>query len=110
MRSTYRLRFLSLISSVIMFCLLSSAQAEMRSGEQLYEAACKICHQAGVAGAPKKGDEEWVLRVTNKGMDTLVNSVENGLNSMPAGGGCNDCAREEIINAIQYMLPQNMPM
>lgn len=103
-------RFLSCLSAVVCLGAFTTAQAEVRSGKQVYEAACKICHHNGLAGAPLKGDQEWILRVTNKGMDTLVNSVEKGLNAMPAGGGCGDCSREEIINAIQFMLPQNMPM
>lgn len=105
-----KVHFLGCLGACVLMGAFSSAQAQVRSGEQVYEAACKICHHNGIAGAPIKGDQQWILRVTNKGMDTLVNSVENGLNAMPAGGGCNDCSREEIINAIQFMLPQNMPM
>lgn len=108
MRLTVRL--LSCVSAFLCLGAFSTVQAEARSGEQVYEAACKICHQNGLAGAPLKGDQEWILRVTNQGMDTLVTSVQKGLNAMPPGGGCSDCSREEIINAIQFMLPQNMPM
>lgn len=100
--------FLSTI--VLFFGLNSLTLAEARSGQAVYDLACKVCHQHGIAGAPAKGDQQWLLRVDNKGMAALVNSVEKGLNAMPAGGGCSDCSREEIIKAIQYMLPKNMPM
>ena len=36
--------------------------------------------------------------------ETLVNSVWNGMNGMPAKGLCIDCTKEEIEIAVQYML------
>jgi cytochrome c5 len=34
----------------------ASAPAVLRTGEQVYQAACTACHAAGAAGAPKTGD------------------------------------------------------
>ena len=42
-----------------------------RSGEDVYNGACMACHSAGIAGAPKVGDQlAWTDRIA-KGMDVL---------------------------------------
>ena len=70
--------------------------------EKLSTAAA--CHDAGVAGAPMTGNKsQWKSRQA-KGYETLVNSVWNGMNGMPAKGLCIDCTKEEIEIAVQYML------
>src|SRR5438067_8112372 len=41
------------------------------TGEQVYQTVCKNCHEAGVAGAPKFGDNgAWAPRL-KQGADTL---------------------------------------
>jgi len=35
---------------------LREATRELRTGQQVYQAACMACHAAGVVGAPKFGD------------------------------------------------------
>ncbi len=68
-----------------------------------YKASCAVCHDAGVAGAPKTGDAAaWAPRM-EKGMDALVASVNNGLNAMPPKGMCFDCTDEEYKALINYM-------
>ena len=68
-----------------------------------YNKSCAVCHAAGVAGAPKTGNEEaWAPRM-EKGMDALVASVKNGLNAMPPKGMCFDCSDEEYAELINYM-------
>ena len=52
---------------------------------------------------PKKGDKAaWEPRLA-KGMDTLVQSVTNGLNAMPPKGLCMDCSAEDYKAVIQWM-------
>jgi cytochrome c5 len=68
-----------------------------------YQQSCSICHSVGAAGAPKTGSaEEWAPRL-EKGMDTLVASVTNGLNAMPPKGMCNDCSADDYKAMIEYM-------
>jgi cytochrome c5 len=38
-----------------------------------------------------------------KGMDALVQSVENGLNAMPPKGMCFDCSSEDYQALIEFM-------
>ena len=68
-----------------------------------YDKSCKVCHASGAAGAPKTGDAAaWEPRMS-KGMDVLVQSVNNGLNAMPPKGMCFDCSDDEYKALIEYM-------
>ncbi len=79
-----------------------------RSGEQVYNTSCMVCHAAGIAGAPKLGDAaEWAPRI-GKGMDTLMQSAINGTpKGMPPRGTCANCSDEELQNAVTYMVEQS---
>jgi cytochrome c5 len=73
-----------------------------RSGEELYNAVCKACHEAGVANAPKVGDKAaWAPRIA-LGLDGLVKSAVAGKNAMPPKGG-SDATPEELARAIAFM-------
>ena len=64
---------------------------------------CAGCHIAGVAGAPKIGDEEaWGARAET-GLDALTQTVISGKGAMPARGG-SQLTDEEIALAIQYLM------
>jgi cytochrome c5 len=74
-----------------------------RSGEQVVRAQCSKCHQTGVGGAPKIGDQAaWVPRLKH-GIDPLVRSAINGHGGMPPRGGLASLTDREIRNAIVYM-------
>jgi cytochrome c5 len=78
-----------------------AAQAEPNM--EKYNKSCVVCHDQGVAGAPKTGDAAaWAPRM-EKGMDALMASVKNGLNAMPPMGMCFDCSDEEYMELITYM-------
>jgi cytochrome c5 len=81
--------------------LAGAAQAQPPM--EKYNKSCVVCHDQGVAGAPKTGDAEaWAPRL-EKGMDTLMASVKNGLNAMPPMGMCMDCTDEDYMALIEYM-------
>lgn len=64
-----------------------SAIAVADPGESLYNTVCQACHAAGIAGAPKTGDQTvWGARL-ELGNDVLYQSVIKGKNLMPARGG-----------------------
>jgi cytochrome c5 len=80
--------------------------AAAADGEGIYNKACKVCHAAGVAGAPKLGDSEaWAPRVA-KGEEALFGSIKKGLNAMPPKGACMTCSDDELKSALEYMLSQ----
>lgn len=85
--------------------------AAVRTGPQVYNAACIACHAPpGIGGAPVIGDSAaWADRVL-QGIDTLTDHALNGYQGstgfMPAKGGFLDFSDEEVIAAVQYMLDQ----
>lgn len=92
-----------LIAACALMLTPAAAMAE-RSGEEIYNAKCSVCHVAGVAGAPKFGDAAaWAPRA-EKGIDALLASAITGLNVMPPKGTCMDCSDSELKSAIQFML------
>jgi cytochrome c5 len=84
--------------------LMCSAVSVMAGpAPEKYQRSCFACHSSGAAGAPKTHDvAAWQPHV-DKGMPTMLESVKNGLNAMPATGLCGDCTDEEYIALIEYM-------
>lgn len=75
-----------------------------RSGKEVYDNVCYVCHSTGAAGSPKFGSAAaWNPRKT-KGMKTLLQHALNGYNFMPPRGTCSDCSDGEIEEAIRYMI------
>jgi cytochrome c5 len=84
----------------------TGARASM-SGEQVFQAVCKTCHEAGIAGAPKAGDNAaWSVSI-KKGYETLVQHALNGFQEqgkvMPPRGGNPDLSDVEVERAVVYM-------
>ena len=75
-----------------------------RSGEQVVQAYCVACHEAGLGGAPRVGDRTaWIPRM-KQGLDPLTRSAINGHGGMPARGGVASLTDKELRGAIAYML------
>lgn len=74
----------------------------LKNGEQVFTAQCSACHAAGVAGAPKLGDEAaWSARLKT-GYEALLTSALKGKGAMAAQGG-GDHSDLEIARAVVYM-------
>jgi len=94
----------TLLVAAASLMLSSTAAMAERSGEEIYNTKCSVCHAAGVAGAPKFGDAAaWAPRA-EKGVDALLATSLTGINAMPPKGTCMDCSDDEMKSAIQYML------
>lgn len=74
-------------------------------GAAVYAGLCKVCHEAGVAGAPITDSEQMTARLDEKGLDTLISNAINGLNAMPPRGGNPALTDEQIRAAVEFMLP-----
>ncbi len=74
-------------------------------GKAVYQRHCFACHQAGVAGAPKFGDEDaWAPRLA-KGRATLIANVKQGMiPGMPPRGACASCTDEALAVAVDFMV------
>jgi cytochrome c5 len=85
-----------------------AAPAAVLSGAQVYNTTCIACHAAGVAGAPKFGDQAaWAPRL-GQGLTVLHKHALEGFQGkagvMPPKGGRVDLADQSILNAVDYMV------
>lgn len=88
-----------------------AASSPGRNGQQVYQATCVACHDAGIAGAPKLGDKgQWAKRIA-KGLDTLYTSAVNGVQgragAMPAKGGNPALSNAEVKAAVDYIVARS---
>ena len=91
--------------------IAAAASPPGRDGQQIYQAACVACHDAGVAGAPKLGDKgQWAKRIA-KGIDTLyasaVNGVQGSAGAMPAKGGNPALSNAEVKAAVDFIVARS---
>jgi cytochrome c5 len=75
----------------------------MATGEQVYRRYCGDCHDGGRLGAPVLGDEAQWAPLLARDFDHLLVSALDGVNNMPAKGGCAECTNSEIIAAVKFM-------
>jgi cytochrome c5 len=88
-----------------------AAPPASRNGQQIYQATCVACHDAGIAGAPKLGDKsQWAKHIA-KGRDTLYASAVNGVHgstgAMPPKGGNPALSDAEVRAAVDYMVARS---
>lgn len=76
-----------------------------RSGEQIYNSYCTVCHAVGILNAPKKGDKHaWGKRMADSGsFAAMLENSLTGIRAMPPKGTCADCSNDELSGAIEYM-------
>jgi cytochrome c5 len=75
-------------------------------GEKIYQQACQMCHEAGVAGSPMTGDKGvWAARI-DQGRDKLVKSAIEGIGVMPPKGGQSQLSDDEVASAVDFMIQQ----
>ena len=89
----------------------NAAGADDNKGKKIYDAACMVCHVAGVAGAPKLGDKaNWAPRIA-QGNDTLYSHSLKGFQGkagmMPPKGGNMSLKDEDVKAAVDYMVSQS---
>ncbi len=83
---------------------LVSVQAAPRSGVEVYNSICMACHDAGIAGAPKRGDKAaWAARLS-QGKEVLYQHALNGKGAMPAKGGNPALSDAEVKAAVDYLI------
>lgn len=81
----------------------ANAPRVLLAGGAVYAATCAACHDSGMAGAPKTGDNgAWSPRLA-QGYDTVVKHALEGLRAMPAKGGNPDLDDLEVARAVVFM-------
>ena len=92
---------------------LNQISGKTNEGALIVEHFCVNCHAEKPMiplGAPRMGVVgDWDPRV-KPGFEVLLNHTTEGLNAMPARGGCFECTDEQLILAILEMLPDMTPL
>ena len=81
----------------------ANAPKVFKTGEQVFASVCTACHTAGVAGAPKMGDNAAWAPFIKSGYDTMLNVALHGKGGMPAKGGNPTLSDYEVARAVVYM-------
>ncbi len=82
----------------------SGASFDLAAGEKVYNGTCGVCHNSGVAGAPKHGDAKaWKPRI-EQGVAVLDKHAIEGIRAMPPRGGNGKLTDDELRNAVAYMI------
>jgi cytochrome c5 len=79
-----------------------------RSGKEVVERVCSVCHRAGVDGAPKIGDKAAWIERAKLGVDGVVRSAIQGHGAMPSRGGMPSLTDAEMRAAVTYMFQQSV--
>ncbi len=86
------------------------AQKRMTDSDPIktrYNQTCRLCHEAGLAGAPRLGKKsEWAPRIA-QGIEVLVRHSIDGYKAMPPKGTCVDCSDEEMTKLVEYMVSRS---
>lgn len=81
-----------------------TTKVSLTRGSQIYHQYCMACHAAGLAGAPRFGnDADWAPRI-KEGLNTLYEHAIDGFKRMPPMGTCSKCSRADIESAVDYMV------
>lgn len=81
----------------------ANAPRVLLAGGAVYTATCAACHDSGMAGSPKTGDNAaWAARLA-QGYDKLVTHAIEGIRAMPAKGGNPDLDDLEVARAVVFM-------
>ena len=89
-------------SNPVVNALIPAAHAAA-DGKSVYEKSCKLCHDAGVAGAPKMGDKAaWAPRL-KPGMDAVYANTLKGKGAMPPKGTYTG-PDADVKAAVDYMV------
>ena len=86
----------------------SAAPAMPKTGTELFEQTCSVCHGQGIAGAPKAGDKAaWAPRIA-EGKAMLYQHALNGFQGktgvMPPKGGRTDVPDDLVKQAVDHMV------
>jgi len=94
----------SRIKPVAGFALVdANAPKVFKTGEQVFESTCSACHTAGVAGAPKLGDNAAWAPLIKEGYESMLQIALHGKGAMPAKGGNPTLSDFEVERAMVYM-------
>lgn len=101
-------RLLPALSCAALMVLSTGPAAAGADGKRVYNKTCGYCHEYGVSGAPRRGDEhDWQARAA-QGKQVLYTHAINGFKGMPARGANPALSNADVRNAVDYMLKETL--
>ena len=82
----------------------AAAVADLNNGQKVYASSCAACHDTGLMGAPKIGDEKAWAGHQEHGMEHMVSNAISGIGKMPPKGGNMKLTDAEVRAAVEYMV------
>lgn len=98
----------ALVIAPVTATVTAAVVVELTNGAEVYEYACRVCHQPGLNGAPKPGDKAaWAPRIA-QGKATLYEHAVKGFSGkagvMPPKGGRTDISDELVHQAVDHLI------
>lgn len=101
------MRFSGLLFIVSLLASSPLAVAAEKSGEEVFNQTCIVCHGTGLLGAPKISDGKRWRKLAAEGLDDLVPSALHGIRNMPAKGNNPHLSDREVAKAVVWMSNQH---
>lgn len=101
------MRLCRLLLSVFLTSLGLPVLAADKSGEEVFNQTCIVCHRTGLLGAPKISDGKRWARLVAEGLDELVPAALGGERQMPAMGNNPNLSDLEVARAVIWMSNQH---
>jgi len=94
------------LKSLVLLALFAAVPAlAAKSGKDVYNTTCAVCHATGIAGAPKYGNAgDWSPRLAGGTAKVYGNALKGTPKGMPAKGGNPAYSDAEVKAAVDYML------
>jgi cytochrome c5 len=107
MRSSMRFVSFAMLGALAVLTAAHGAGPGDRTGKEVVERVCSVCHTAGVDGAPRIDDAKaWQPRA-KRGLSALTATALEGVRKMPPHGGSLSLNDIELKRAITYMVNQS---
>jgi len=95
---------IAIVAALVGAAYVQTALAQaVKSGEQVYKEVCGVCHNTGLAKAPKLGDKTAWEQLIAEGQAVLTAHGWVGVRGMPAKGGKAKLPLEEFARATAFM-------
>ena len=78
-----------------------------KTGAQVYNETCIVCHNTGILHAPRMNDDKRWHKLVKEGLDELVPAALAGIRHMPPKGANPNLSDQEVANAVVWMANQH---
>ena len=89
---------------ILVFSQATFAAEKTASGASIYKEVCAVCHNVGVANAPKLGDQNAWKKLIGEGQVIITAHGYVGVRAMPARGGKESLSVKQFAEALNYMV------